>query len=83
MNTPLYKKYAETKPIAVLGLGNWGGLEILDIEYGIEDYVIAAFNFGTRKKIRRHKVCTAPSGREYIKKEGVRYYFDDMMEVRA
>lgn len=84
MNMPLYKKYENTKPIAVFGMCNFGGLEILDIEYGIVDYVIACFNFGTgRQKIRRHKVCTAPSGREYIRKEGTRYYFDEMMEVQA
>ena len=80
MNTPLYKKYAETKPIATICLSNWGGIEILAIEYGIADYIIACFNFGTgRQQIRRHKVCTAPSGRLYIRKQGTRYYLDEMM----
>jgi len=77
---PLYKKYADTEPIGTLCLGNWGGLEILDIEYGIDDYAIACFNWGTgRQQIRRHKIMYTPSGRSYIRKQGTRYYFDQMM----
>ena len=79
---PLYKKYADTKPIRVMALCNWGGLEILDIEYGIDDYVIACFNYGNgRLEIRRHKVMYTPAGRVYIRKHGVRYYYDQMLPV--
>lgn len=82
MRTPLYKKYANAKAIGVLPLCNFGGLEILDIEYGIEDYVIACFNFGNgRYDFRRHKICTTPSGRQYFRKQGTRYYFDEVMRV--
>lgn len=78
-NMPLYKKYAETSPLGTLHLNNWGGLEILEIEYSIDDYAIASFNFGTRQQIRRHKICYTPAGRAYIRKQGRRYYFDEIM----
>lgn len=82
MKTPLYKQYADTKAVGVYPLCNWGGLEILAVEYGIDDYVVACFNFGTgRQKIRRHKICYSTSGRDYIRKEGVRYYLDNIMRV--
>ena len=82
MKEPLYKKYAETKAIGVYPMSNWGGLEILDIEYGIEDYAIACFNFGNgRRNIRRYKIYSTPSGDSYIRKEGRRYYFSDIMRV--
>ena len=44
------KMYADKKPVAVYGMSNWGGLEILDIVYGIEDYIISRFNFGEPDK---------------------------------
>lgn len=43
--------YVDKKPIAVYGISNWGGLEILDIEYGVDDYVISRFNFGEPEEV--------------------------------
>jgi len=78
----LYKEYAETKAIAVYGLCNFGGIEILDFEVGFDNYVVACFNFGTgRQKIRRHKVCFTPGGRDYIWMNHTRYYLDQFMRV--
>ena len=78
----LYEKYKNTLPIGVFAMCNFGGIEILDIIYGINDYVIACFNFGTgRQQIRKHKICYTPSGRAYIRKQGTRYYFDKIMKV--
>lgn len=84
-NIPLYKRYAETEPCGFYCMCNWGGLEILDIDacanddYGV---AVACFNFGTgRQKIRRHKIQVSTSGRAFIRKEGVRYYFDQIMKV--
>lgn len=77
---PLYKKYADTKAIAVLPMCNFGGIEILDVDYG--GIFIACFNFGTgRQQIRRHKIYYSPSGRDYIRKQGKRYYLDTMLRV--
>ena len=80
MNTPLYKKYADTPAIGGLCLCNWGGIEILDIIYGINDYVVACFDFGNgRRKIRKHKIEYTSNGRDFFRKEGRRYYFDEIM----
>lgn len=77
-----YWEYTEKSALAVIPLSNWGGIEILEVLYGIEDEVIACFNFGTgRQEIRRHKIHTTPSGRAYIRKEGRRYYLDETMRV--
>ena len=78
---PLYKQYKNTEPIGTYAMSNWGGLEILDIQYGIDDYVIASFNFGTRQQIRRHKICYTPTGRPYIRKQGTRFYLDEIMKI--
>lgn len=79
---PLYKKYAETRPCGVYTLCNWGGLSILDIEYGFEDYAVVCFDFGnSRQQIRRHKIQRTASGRPFIRKQGRRYYFDQIMKV--
>ena len=76
----LYKRYESSKAIATFPLCNFGGIEILDIEPGIEDKLIACFNFGTgRQQIRRHKICCSMSGRDYIRKQGKRYYLDEMI----
>lgn len=83
MKNALYREYAETSAIGYFTMSNYGGLEILDINYGIEDVAIACFNFGTgRQQIRRHKIYTAPSGRFYIRKAGTRYYFDQIMRAQ-
>lgn len=76
----LKQKYEEAKPIATFSLCNFGGLAILDIIHGIDDYAVACFNYGNgNKEIRRHKILTSPSGRPYIRKGGTRYYFDQMI----
>lgn len=78
----LYKTYENTKAVGVLPLCNFGGLEILDILYGIDDYAVACFDFGNgRQQIRKHKIQYTPAGRSYIRKQGVRYYFDEIMRV--
>ena len=82
---PLYKKYADTKAIAYINtcFTQWGGIEILDIEHGIDDVAIACFNFGKgRQDVRRHKIYTSRSGRTYIRKQGQRYYLDEAMKVQ-
>ena len=78
----LHKTYENAKAVGTLPLSNWGGLEILDILYGIDDYAVACFNFGTgRQQIRKHKIQYTQAGRSYIRKQGVRYYFDEIMRV--
>lgn len=78
----LYKQYAETKAIGVIPMNNFGGIEILDIIHGIEDYAVACFNFGTgRQQIRKHKIYYTAEYRPHIRKQGTQYYLDQMMRV--
>lgn len=78
----LYKKYENKKAIGYLCMSNFGGLEVLDIEYGIEDKLVTCFNWGTgRQMIRRNTVYATPKGRQYIRKAGNRYYLDEIMKT--
>ena len=78
----LAKLYENKKAVGVYTMCNFGGLEILDIIYGIEDQAVACFNNGCgRTDIRKHKIYTTPGGRNYIRKNGIRYYFDEIMRV--
>ena len=80
---PLYKKYENTKSIGVYGLCNFGGIEILDILYGIDDYIVSCYNFGTgRQKIRKHKIYYCDNGRSFIRIDNKRYYLDFFMAVK-
>lgn len=75
------EKYKDKKPIAVYPMSNWGGIEILDIEYGIDDYVICRFNFGEPEdKLHRVKVTYgARSTTIYV--DGTRIRLGDCMRV--
>ena len=79
----LYMKYAETRPIGYYCLSNWGGLEILDFtEKNGEDAVVACFNWGSgRQHIARHVIRYTTGGRPYIRKNGWRFYFDEIMRA--
>lgn len=75
-------KYKETVPIGTMCLCNWGGLEVLDILHGINDYVIACFNYGNgRRNFGKHKIEYTRGDKPYFRKLGSRYYLDDIMEV--
>ena len=78
----LTKKYENAKPIGVYCISNWGGIEILDIIYGIDDKLVSCFNFGNgRKYIRSTKIRYDAKGNQYIERRGVRYYLDEFMRV--
>ena len=49
------EQYKDKKPVAVYPMSNWGGVEIMDIIYGIEDYVVCRYNFGGPED-RLHKI---------------------------
>lgn len=73
----LAQEYGNLKALAVLGLSNWGGIEILAMNC---DDVVACFNFGSgRSEIRRHKLVYTSTGRAYFRKAGHRYYLDQFM----
>lgn len=81
-NKVMLEKYRSKNPIAVLSLLNCGGIEILDIEYGIDDYVISAINnAGDRSSIGKHKIYTSTSGRTYFRFGDRRYYIDEFIRT--
>ena len=80
----LYKTYENARAIGYYGMSNWGGLELLDIDAlkGENGAVVACFNWGTgRQNIRWHKIQVTASGRPYIRKNGQRFYFDQILRA--
>ena len=74
-------EYADKKPIGVYPMSNWGGLEVLDILYGIDDYAVVRFNFGEPEK-KIHKVKIYYGARTtYIRVDGVHVVLSDVMRV--
>jgi len=70
----------ERKPIATKGMSNFGGIEILEIKYGIEDKVLVADNYGTRSKPYWCKLRESDNGTYFIH-NGRREYLSDYMKV--
>lgn len=81
------QKFADqtnTLPLATIGICNFGGIEILATGYdGQDHYIVACYNFGEgRTEIRKHKVQQyINSGRFYFRKDGRRYYLDEIFET--
>lgn len=48
--------YEEKGPIATFCDSNWGGVEIFDILYGTNDYVVARYNYGEPQQMRCVKI---------------------------
>ena len=77
----LNNQYKEQKPIGVYPLSNWGGVEILGIEYGIDDYAVCRYNFGEpEEKVHKLKI-TYGDGSPYIRLEGMRIRLDECLKV--
>lgn len=66
------------KPISVYTICNFGGIEILNIEYGIDDRIIYRYNFG-QPEIKHHKakIYYSVNGLPYFKTKYGRIYLDD------
>ena len=76
------EKYKDKKPVAVYPTDNWGGVEILDIEYGIDDFVIWRYNYGEpEKKLHRAKIHTNPAGYPFIRLNETIVRLDECMRV--
>lgn len=70
------------KFIAVCPMSNFGGIGIISINYGIDDTVTTAFNFGDGiKNISTAKLRCNAKGEDYFIKFGRRYYIRDFMRV--
>ena len=69
------------KVAAVKSMSNFGGIEILDIEYGINDKVVWRYNFGKPEKPHKSIIYYTAKGRAYFKRYGQREYLDEYMRV--
>lgn len=77
----LKERYKNANPIGIYTLCNFGGLAILDID---DEKATAAYNFGEGyKQIRRHTIYYTFTGRAYIRKNGRRYYFDQIIKTNG
>ena len=52
-------------------------MDIIDIEYGINDYI--KWKWADERKIHRSRVYYTGSGRPYFKLKGSRHYLDEFM----
>lgn len=74
--------YKDKKPIAVYSMSNWGGIEILDIIYGIDDYVVARYNFGKAEdKVHKVKIRYGADDNTYFRLDDYRVNLDECMRV--
>lgn len=65
--------------IACYSIGAFGGIKILDIEYGIEDYVI--WSWSDEEKKHKTKVCTTTGERNFFWVGKFRVYLDECLRV--
>ena len=77
MNKSLREFYEKKNPIAAMGITNISSIQILDIEYGIDDYVIIKGFVGDIHKI---KIYDSTKG-AYFKYSNSRYYIKDFMKI--
>ena len=70
--------YKAMNPVAVMAITNNCGMAILDIEYGIDDYVIVK---GFTGDIHRYKLHETNKGSYFKYCNGCRYYLDWFMKV--
>ena len=75
------KEYENRKPIAVYPMNNFGGIEILDIVYGIEDYVIYRWNFGTPTEVHKSKIIFYTSHHSFRTSAGYSVRLDECVRV--
>ena len=76
------QRYAEAPVIATYCMCNWGGIEILDILYGIEDYVVYRFNFGEPKEVHKAKIKYGARHDSFKTYAGYSIRLDECMRVR-
>ena len=75
------EQYRDKKPIAVYPMSNWGGIEILDVINGIDDYVVWRYNYDSPDKLHKAKVLINTSGHQYIRINESSVKLDNFMRV--
>ena len=74
--------YYDAPAVATYCLCNWGGVEILDILYGIDDYVVYRFNFGEPQEAHRAKIRYGVNYSSFRTFAGYSIRLDECMKVR-
>lgn len=72
------ERYSKAKPLAVIGITNNCGLAILEMQYGIDDYVVVK---GFTGDIHRYKLHYNNKGIYFKYCNGLRYYMHQFMKV--
>lgn len=73
---------SDIKVIGTYCMSNWGGIEILDIEYGIDDRIVYRYNFGQpENKIHKARVYYSAGDRSYFNTKHGRIYLGECMRV--
>lgn len=75
------QEYENKRPVGVYPMTNWGGIEILDILYGIEDYVVYRFNFGEPQELHRAKIRYGVNHSSFRTSAGYSIRLDECMRV--
>lgn len=73
--------YNERGPIATYCMSNWGGIEIMDILYGIDDYVVYRFNFGEPQELHQAKIRYGVNHSSFRTSAGYSIRLDECMRV--
>lgn len=74
--------YKNADPVGLYPINNFGGLAILDIIN--DECAVCAWHYGDGyESIRRHQIFYTYTGRAYIRKNGRRYYFDQIIRTEA
>jgi hypothetical protein len=81
MNKQEKMEYKDKQPVAVYPMSNWGGIEILDILYGIDDSVVYRFNFGEPQEVHRAKINYGVNHSSFRTTAGYSVRLDECMRV--
>ena len=73
--------YKDKKAVATYGLSNWGGIEIMDILYDINDYVVYRFNFGEPQEVHKAKINYGVNHSSFRTFAGYSIRLDDCLRV--
>lgn len=81
MNKKDQMKYKDKRPVGVYPMSNFGGIEIMDILYGIDDSVVYRFNFGEPQEVHRAKINYGVNHSSFRTTAGYSIRLDDCMRV--
>jgi hypothetical protein len=81
MNKKEKMEYQEKRPIAVYPMTNFGGIEILDILYGIDDAVVYRWNFGEPSEVHKSKIRYGAKHSSFKTSAGYSVRLDECMRV--